>query len=108
MWPTDAKNTLLRAVCGAFNTHTLKTRRNIHIVSEPEASALYIIQDVLRQRSGPMQAVRTFFVAKNGINVSRAIALLSVMREAVLLYVLNMTISKQLTDIFEGPRFVPP
>jgi hypothetical protein len=50
MWPDDARNTLIRAVCGAFNkVRMLPTRRNIYITSEPEACTLYVIHDVIRQ-----------------------------------------------------------
>jgi len=66
MWPSDAKNTLVRAVCGAFNRHVLPQRRHIHVISEPEACALYVIQDVLRQRSRPMQAGDCFTLCDAG------------------------------------------
>ena len=57
MWPDDALNSLLRAVCGAFNEDILPTRRHIHVVTEPEACALYVIQDVIRSDTTNLRIV---------------------------------------------------
>jgi hypothetical protein len=57
MWPDNARSKLLRAVCRAFNNDILPTRRNIHVISEPEACALYVIQDVIRNKLGTLRIV---------------------------------------------------
>ncbi|KAI9777865.1 MAG: hypothetical protein M1839_008542 [Geoglossum umbratile] len=45
-WPYDAMNELFRAVVGAFPRGMFPTLRDIYFVPEPEACALYTIQDL--------------------------------------------------------------
>ncbi|KAH8656646.1 hypothetical protein BGZ60DRAFT_567767 [Tricladium varicosporioides] len=44
-WEYESLNKTYQVVLGAFNHHLFPRRRHIYLVSEPEACALYILQD---------------------------------------------------------------
>lgn len=83
MWPDYARNSLLKAVYGAFNKVNIPTRRNVHIISEPAACALYVIQDVIRNSSRSLQVVSS---TKENLNLTHG------SRETVSLYVMLVAV----------------
>jgi len=51
-------NNLFRAVVGAFPEGMFPTLRDIYFVPEPEACALYIVQDLIMESHNPLIPVR--------------------------------------------------
>ncbi|KAK0706279.1 hypothetical protein B0T26DRAFT_726089 [Lasiosphaeria miniovina] len=51
-WSYEALNNTYRAVTGAFNKHMFSTRRNVYFVPEPEACAVYTVQQMISEAQG--------------------------------------------------------
>ncbi len=49
-WTYEAMNTTIRCVKAAFFVGMFKKVRNFFVVSEPEACALFTVQDMLQQQ----------------------------------------------------------
>lgn len=59
-WKYEALNKLYQAVMGAFDPVTFPTIRHVYLVSEPEACALYTIQDSVAKGKNSLIVVRSY------------------------------------------------
>ncbi|KAK3311887.1 hypothetical protein B0H66DRAFT_486708 [Apodospora peruviana] len=53
-WPYEALNKTFRAVVRSFSKRMFPTRRNIYLVPEPEACAVFTVQDMIAPTSKPL------------------------------------------------------
>jgi hypothetical protein len=57
-WSYEAQNKTFRAVTSAFNSQMFPNRKNIYMMSEPEACALDTVQDMLANKHNTLIPVR--------------------------------------------------
>jgi hypothetical protein len=62
MWNYDAINATIKAIRGAFHGGRFPNIRDFYIVSEPEACALYTIQDMINKSHDNVVPVSSIFV----------------------------------------------
>ncbi|KAK4161201.1 hypothetical protein QBC43DRAFT_244237 [Cladorrhinum sp. PSN259] len=65
-WSYPALNKTFRAVTSAFSTKLFKTRRNIYFVSEPEACAVFTLQDMIAAGENPLVPGECFLICDAG------------------------------------------
>ncbi|KAK3343427.1 hypothetical protein B0T25DRAFT_464384 [Lasiosphaeria hispida] len=65
-WPYEALNKTFRATMGAFNKKIFPTRRNIYLVPEPEACAVFTVQDMIVSGENNMVPGECFVVCDAG------------------------------------------
>ena len=65
-WSYSALNRTFRAVTGAFNHKMFKTRRDIYFVPEPEACAVFTLQDMIASGQSPLIPGECFVICDAG------------------------------------------
>ncbi|KAK0705690.1 hypothetical protein B0H67DRAFT_389369 [Lasiosphaeris hirsuta] len=65
-WPYEALNKTFRATMGAFHKKMFPTRRNVYLVPEPEACAVFTVQDMITSGENNMVPGECFVVCDAG------------------------------------------